>query len=89
MEPVMSDIPFARLGVSPASLPDAPRKVRLAIARGVVPLPPGEQMGALYVLAVGEDEEVRKSAIATMQGIRRIACCRPCPSRRTPRSSSS
>ena len=69
----MSDIPFARLGVSqrlePQLSPDAPRKVRLAIARGVVPLPPGEQMGALYVLAVGEDEEVRKSAIATMQGI--------------------
>ena len=62
----MSDIPFARLGVSqrlePQLSPDAPRKVRLAIARGVVPLPPGEQMGALYVLAVGEDEEVRKSA---------------------------
>ena len=69
----MSDIPFARLGVSqrlePQLSPDAPRKVRLAIARGVVPLPPGEQMGALYVLAVGEDEEVRKSAIATMRGI--------------------
>jgi hypothetical protein len=69
----MSDIPYAKLGVSqrlePQLSPDAPRKVRLAIARGVVPLPPAEQLGALYALAVGEDEEVRKSAIATVRGM--------------------
>ena len=69
----MSAIPYAKLGVStrlePQLSPDAPRKVRLAIARGVVPLPPTEQLGALYALATGDDEEVRKSAIATVRGI--------------------
>jgi hypothetical protein len=69
----MSDIPYAKLGVSarlePQLSPDAPRKVRLAIARGVVPLPPTEQLGALYALATGSDEEVRKSAIASARGI--------------------
>lgn len=69
----MSDIPYAKLGVSPRLepqlSPDAPRKVRLAIARGVVPLPPNEQLGALYALATGSDEEVRKSAISSVRGI--------------------
>lgn len=69
----MSDVPYAKLGVSqrlePQLSPDAPRKVRLALARGVVPLPPAEQLGALYALAVGEDAEVRKSAIATVRGM--------------------
>ncbi len=69
----MAGIPFAKLGVSarlePQLAEDAPRKVRLAIARGVMPLPPAEQLGALYALATGEDEEIRKSAIASMRAM--------------------
>ena len=62
-------IPFAKLGIStrlePQLAPDSPRKVRLAIAQGHMPLPPNEQLAALYALACQDDDEIRDAAIAS------------------------
>ena len=66
-------IPFAKLGIStrlePQLAPDAPRKVRLAVARGVMPLPPNEQLAALYALACQEDPEVREAAVTSIRDL--------------------
>ncbi len=66
-----TEIPFAKLGV-PLNLesrlgPDAPLQGRLALAKGLLPLPPEALLGVLYVLAGDPDPKVaeaaRKSAI--------------------------
>jgi hypothetical protein len=49
------EIPYAKLGI-PLDLEarigrDAPTKVKRAIAKGSVPIPPSAQLGVLYVLA--------------------------------------
>lgn len=63
-----TEVPYAKLGISsrlePQIAPTAPRKARLAVARGLVPIPPTEALGALYVLACQDDPEVRAAAIA-------------------------
>ena len=59
-------IPFARLGIPEALeakvVPAAPMQGRLAIARGVLPLPPEAQLGCLYVLAMDPDGAVAAAA---------------------------
>lgn len=71
----MSDsaIPFASLGVplnlEPRLARDAPTKVKRAIAKGLVPIPPGAQLGALYVLASDPDKRVAKAARKTLKGL--------------------
>ena len=63
-----TEIPYAKLGISsglePQIAPSAPQKSRMAVARGLVPVPPTELLGALYVLACQDDVEVRAAAIA-------------------------
>lgn len=59
-------IPFAKLGI-PIDLEkrlarDAPSKIKRAIAKGAVPIPPAAQLGALYVLAGDSDEDVADAA---------------------------
>ncbi len=62
-----TEIPYAKLGIStqlePQIAPSAPQKSRLAVARGLVPIPPSEALGALYVLACQDDAAVRAAAI--------------------------
>lgn len=62
-----TDIPYAKLGISSRLeaqiAPTAPKKARLAIAKGLLPVPPGESLGALYALACQEDPQVRDAAI--------------------------
>lgn len=70
----MSDvIPFGKLGI-PSQIEknlerDAPRPVKLAIARGLLPMPTDAQLGALYVLASDPDAEVSELAVETARGV--------------------
>ena len=69
----MTDIPWDKLGI-PDSLrgvvaPTAPRPLRLSAARGALPAAPEVTLGVLYVLACGEDAEVRETALATIRGL--------------------
>ena len=47
----------------------APGPSRLMLARGIVPLPPGELTAALYQLAVGDDPALASAAGATAAGL--------------------
>lgn len=47
----------------------APGPSRMMLSRGVVPLPPGELVTALYQLAVGDDAALATSAVATATGL--------------------
>ena len=66
-------IPFPLLGI-PAQMEDrltrdAPSKVKRAIARGSVPVPPAAQLGVLYVLAGDPDARVSKAAVAGLRAL--------------------
>lgn len=65
-----TDVPYAKLGISsqlePQVAPSAPKKSRMAVAKGLLPVPPAEAIGALYALACQEDPEVRAAAIASI-----------------------
>jgi len=68
---VSSDIPFAKLGIpldlEPRLQRDSPLKVRRAIAKGLVPVPPSAQLGALYVLATDPEPKVSQAARRTLR----------------------
>lgn len=69
----MTDIPWDKLGI-PDSLrgvvaPTAPRPLRLSAARGALPATPEVTLGLLYVLACGDDAEVRETALTTLRNI--------------------
>ncbi len=69
----MADIPFARLRVPKAHRskvgPDAPRKIRLTIAKGALPMPVVEQVGLAFVLLQDEDRESAEAANETLQAV--------------------
>jgi hypothetical protein len=64
-------IPFDRLGIPVEHrdklLPEAPVRARLAIAKGMLPLPPDVQVSAVYVLLGHKERAVRKAAAQTLQ----------------------
>jgi hypothetical protein len=67
------EIPYAKLGI-PLDLEarigrDAPTKVKRAIAKGSVPIPPSAQLGVLYVLAGDPDDKVSKAARNELEGL--------------------
>ena len=70
---MLSKVPYSKLGISPRLEErlgeDAPREARLAIAKGLMPVPPNEQLGALYALACGDDAELRSAAIQSLQDL--------------------
>ena len=64
-------IPFDRLGIpveyrSKLS-PEAPARGRLAIAKGMLPLPPDVQVSAIYVLMGHKERSIRSAAAQTLQ----------------------
>ena len=63
-------IPFDRLGIAHEHRakvgPGAPLKGRMAIARGLLPLPPDQLLALNYVLLMDEDERVSKAAAKTL-----------------------
>ena len=65
-----TDIPFSKLGIPEGMRknlgPDAPKKVKAAIAAGLVPVPPEVQLGICYVLATDADPQVAASAQKTL-----------------------
>ena len=65
-----TDIPFSKLGIPEGMKknlgPDAPKKVKAAIAAGLVPVPPEVQLGICYVLATDPDPQVSASAQKTL-----------------------
>jgi hypothetical protein len=65
-----TDIPFSKLGIPEAMKknlgPDAPKKVKAAIAAGLVPVPPEVQLAICYVLATDPDPQVSASAQKTL-----------------------
>jgi hypothetical protein len=67
------DIPFEQLGIPPEFdkhvLPDTPRPVRLAVARGALPVAIDVQLGFCVVLSGDEDAEVQKAALDTVRGM--------------------
>ena len=64
-------IPFDRLGIPVehrAKLaPEAPARGRLAIAKGMLPLPPDVQVSAVYVLMGHKERSIRRAAAQTLQ----------------------
>ena len=67
------NIPFDRLGI-PVEYrdklsPDAPARARLAIAKGMLPLPPDVQVSAVYVLMGHRERAIRKAAAQTLQDL--------------------
>lgn len=71
------DVPFDRLGISDALRaqvgPDAPLGTRLAAARPDVGASPEETLAALYVLAAGEDPQVRRAATQAVKQLPQVA----------------
>ncbi|MDP2313028.1 MAG: hypothetical protein Q8P41_09005 [Pseudomonadota bacterium] len=69
----MTDIPWDKLGVTDALRgavePDAPRAVRIAAAKGAIPTTGEALLGMLYVLACGDDLEVRGTALETLKSM--------------------
>jgi hypothetical protein len=67
------EIPFANLGVPPniekQLRGDPPRKLKLTLAQGLMPLTPEALLGVLYVLGVDEDVEVSRMARKTMSAL--------------------
>jgi hypothetical protein len=65
-----TDIPFSKLGIPEGMRknlgPEAPKKVKAAIAAGLVPVPPEVQLGICYVLATDPDSQVAASAQKTL-----------------------
>lgn len=64
----MSEIPFDRLGIPEAHrkplLPDAPLPLRLAAAKGKLPVPPGVGLAICFVLMNDSDDSVQAAAKA-------------------------
>ena len=70
----MSDaIPYAKLGIplniEPHLADGAPAKVKMALARGLMPLPPDAQLSVLYVLAGNPDPAVAQAARQTARAL--------------------
>jgi hypothetical protein len=67
------DIPYDRLGVPREHRdkvgPDAPRKARLAVAKGLLPIPPDVLVPMLYVLTADDYAPVSEAAHATLVGM--------------------
>jgi hypothetical protein len=65
------NIPFDRLGIPTEHRdklsPEAPARARLAIAKGMLPLPPDVQVSAVYVLMGHKEKGIRKAAAKTLQ----------------------
>ena len=63
------NIPFDRLGIPTEHRdklsPEAPARARLAIAKGMLPLPPDVQVSAVYVLMGHKEKGIRKAAAKT------------------------
>lgn len=73
----MNDIPYDKLGISDALRlvidPDAPLAQRMASAHGGIGASTEESLAALYVLACGEEPQVREAAgaaLARMRGVK-------------------
>lgn len=64
-------IPFDRLGIPVEHRdklrPTAPARARLAIAKGMLPLPPDVQVSAIYILMGHRESAIRKAAAKTLQ----------------------
>lgn len=64
-------IPFDRLGIPVEHrekvLPDAPAKARLAIAKGLLPLPPDVLVACVYVLLGSREKAIRRAADRTLK----------------------
>jgi len=69
----MASIPFAKLRISETHRgkvgPDAPRKIRLAVAKGALPMPIQEQVGLAFALLKDSDRAIAEVAHATLQSI--------------------
>lgn len=70
------DIPYDRLRIPPTLrsriMPEAPREVRLAAARGLPSEPPAVELAALYVLSCDADDEVRETALASLRQLPKL-----------------
>ena len=66
-------IPFERLRIpkplQKSVAPSAPRKAKIAVAKGLIPTTADVQLALLYVLAVDKDRAVAKVARQTMKGM--------------------
>ena len=67
------EIPVAKLGI-PLDYrdkvgPKAPRKARMAVAKGLLPIPPDVLLMLLYVLTDDENARIRESAHQTVMGL--------------------
>ena len=66
-------IPFERLRIpkplQKSVAPSAPRKAKIAVAKGLIPTTADVQLALLYVLAVDKDRSVAKVARQTMKGM--------------------
>ncbi|MFN7144397.1 MAG: hypothetical protein ACK4YP_11515 [Myxococcota bacterium] len=67
----MIDIPWDKLAIPDALRgmvdPVAPKRLRLAAAKGALPATGEALVGMLYALACGEDADVRAAAVATLE----------------------
>ncbi len=65
------EIPYDKLGIADAMRrnvdPASPKPMRLATARGVLPIPPDQMLGLLAVLVGDPEEDVRKAAVETVK----------------------
>jgi hypothetical protein len=66
-------IPYAKLGI-PANIEKqlsggAPLKLRLTLAKGLMPLTPEAQLGVLYLLSSDEEREVSSAARQSLSGL--------------------
>ncbi len=67
------EIPFIKLGI-PLEYrdkvgSDAPRKARMAVAKGLLPIPPDVLIILLYVLTDDENSKIREGAHQTLMGL--------------------
>ncbi len=69
----MAEIPWQKLGIPPEHrekvVPEAPLKVRLAVAKGLLPLPPHQLVPMAYVLLGDKDPGVAEAARRTLTEI--------------------
>ena len=65
----MAEIPFQRLGIPPEQRdklkPGAPIKIKLAVAKGLLPIPPAQLVPMVYVLVGDKNSEVAAAARKT------------------------
>lgn len=71
--PVSDAIPFDRLGIPeplrPRLNPEAPTPAKLAIARGLLPMPPEVLLGACYALLMDPTQDVVAAADETIRSL--------------------